>query len=237
MIGSVIGLHHILKVHSWGAPTEKFHQLFMNGPWAHPDLNWSRQAWSAFKWRGLFMLLVVTMGSVIGFHHNLLVRHQLVREAPLYLNWSRGAWSAFKWGGLFMLLVVMMGSVIGLRHNLLVRPWVAPTENLHQSHSTGRHLRFMHTACLGHQCAAVCTLCRDQLICSESYWGGYSLVYTAYDLTIWGQFLSLIFFFKWINFWSQADSQNLKEFRDEMILFVLKFFLQYHQFMPTKFAD
>ena len=47
-----------------------------------------------------------------------------------------------------------MGSVIGLHHNLLVRPWVAPTENLHQSHSTGRHLRFMHTACLGHQCAA-----------------------------------------------------------------------------------
>ena len=120
------------------------------------------------------------MGSVIGLCHNLLVRHLLVREAPLYLNWSRGAWSAFKWGGLFMLLVVMMGSVIGLRHNLLVRPWVAPTENLHQSHSTGRHLRFMHTACLGHQCAAVCTLCRDQLICSESYWGGYSPVYTAY---------------------------------------------------------
>ena len=43
MIVSVIGLPLNLKVHPSAAPTEKFSQG------AHPDLNFSRQAWSVFS--------------------------------------------------------------------------------------------------------------------------------------------------------------------------------------------
>ena len=44
----------------------------MNGPWAHPNLNFQMGGEGDF-----FMLLVMMMGSVIGLHHNLLV-HFLV---------------------------------------------------------------------------------------------------------------------------------------------------------------
>ena len=58
------------------------------------------------------MLLVVTMGSVIGFHHNLLVRHLLVREAPPVSELVPRGLIRFQMGGPFY----VVGSDDGLSY-------------------------------------------------------------------------------------------------------------------------